>query len=194
MTIVGVVADNDELFETGLRSVYSALDDITEEGALGLALNRGWRAIHYQNYSLLYLVMTMQVAYHQGYDLFRLKVGGRGIEDAVGFLLRSLEDTYEIDGLPPGEQDLTFTNDEQYFSWMEIWLKHFDDPAMERFARLYRPIFNRGAGGYTSLYFKRPESPQLVIQQDRETAEAVQLSEVELGARYPRLEKWRRTQ
>src|SRR3546814_10353119 len=65
MTIVGVVADDDELFRTGLRSIYSALDDIGEEGALQLAMRRGWRAIHYQNYSLLYLVMTMQVAYRQ---------------------------------------------------------------------------------------------------------------------------------
>src|SRR3546814_14732872 len=69
MTIVGVVADDDELFRTGLRSIYSALDDIGEEGALQLAMRRGWRATRYQNYSLLYLVMTMQVAYRQGYEL-----------------------------------------------------------------------------------------------------------------------------
>src|SRR3546814_16335 len=38
MTIVGVVADDDVLFETGLRSVYSALDDLNENGALVKAL------------------------------------------------------------------------------------------------------------------------------------------------------------
>src|SRR3546814_9488013 len=38
MTIVGVVADDDVLFETGLRSVYSALDDLNENGALQLAM------------------------------------------------------------------------------------------------------------------------------------------------------------
>src|SRR3546814_17941719 len=74
-------------------------------------MRRGWRAIHYQNYSLLYLVTTMQIAYRQGYDLFRLEKDGIGFRDAVAFLLRSLRSPYQIDGLPPGEQDLTFTND-----------------------------------------------------------------------------------
>lgn len=194
MTIVGVVADNDELFETGLRSIYSALDDINEDGALQLAMRRGWRAIHYQNYSLLYLVMTMQVAHRQGYDLFNLKHRGRGFHDAVAFLMRSLRDPYSIAALPPGEQDLSFTNDPQYFSWMEIWLSHFDNPQMERFVRVYRPIFNRGAGGYLTLYFKRPEGPQGVVAQEVGDIEALQMSAAQTGAQYPLLEKWRRTQ
>jgi len=194
MTIVGVVADNDELFETGLRSVYSALDDLNEQGALQLAMRRGWRAIHYQNYSLLYLVMTMQVAYRQGYDLFKLEKDGIGFHDAVAFLLRCLQNPYNIGVLPPGEQDLTFTNDAQYFSWMEIWLAHFDEPAMENFARVYRPIFNRGAGGYLTLYFKRPEGPQGVVAQDIGDIENLQMTAAAAGARYPLLEKWRRSQ
>src|SRR3546814_249620 len=166
MTIVGVVADDDELFRTGLRSINSALDDIGEEGALQIAMRRGWRANHYQNYSLLYLVMTMQVAYRQGYDLFKLENKGRGFPAAVSFLLRSLENPYEISALPPGDQDLSFTNDPQYFAWMEIWLTHFDDPLVEELVRVYRPTFNRGAGGYLTLYFKRPQGPQGVAAQD----------------------------
>src|SRR3546814_3864958 len=122
-------------------------------------MRRGWRAIHYQNYSLLYLVTTMQIAYRQGYDLFRLEKAGIGFRDAVSFLLRSLRSPYQIDGLPPGEQDLTFTNDPQYFSWLEIWLAPVEDPEMEKFLRVYRPVFTRGARGYLTLYFKRPEGP-----------------------------------
>ncbi len=194
MTIVGVVADNDKLFETGLRSVHAGLHDIQESGALGLAMNRGWRAIHYQNYSLLYLVMTMQVAYHQGYDLFRLKVNGRSFEDAVDFLLLALENTYAIEGLPPGEQDLAFTNDEQYFAWMEIWLSHFENPAMEHFAGLYRPLFNRGVGGHVTLFFKRPEAAQSVSLQESRSVAAAQPVGPGAGTRYPRLEKWRQNQ
>src|SRR3546814_16162908 len=90
----------------------------------------------------------MQVAYRQGYDLFKLENKGRGFQDAVSFLLRSLENPYEISALPPGDQDLSFTNDPQYFAWMEIWLTHFDDPLEEELVRVYRPTFNRGAGGY----------------------------------------------
>ena len=194
MTIVGVIADNDKMFETGLRSVHSGLDDIQKSGALGLAMNRGWRAIHYQNYSLLYLVMTMQVAYQQGYDLFRQKVNGRSFEEAVDFLLLALENTYAIEGLPPGEQDLAFTNDEQYFAWMEIWLSHFENPAMEQFAGLYRPLFNRGVGGYVTLFFKRPEGAKGVILRESRKVAAAQPTGPGAGTRYPRLEKWRQNQ
>lgn len=194
MTIVGVVADNDDLFETGLRAVYSALDDMNEDGSLKLVMRRGWRAIHYQNYSLLYLVTIMQVAYRQGYDLFNLESDGIGFQDAVHFLLRSLENPYAISTLPPGEQDLSFTNDPQYFSWMEIWLSHFDDPAMEDFVRVYRPIYNRGAGGFVTLYFKRPEGAQGVVVETLPDPDGLQTRMAASGARYPLLEKWRRSQ
>jgi poly(beta-D-mannuronate) lyase len=194
MTIVGVVADDDLLFRTGLRSVYSALDDLNEDGGLGLALRRGWRAIHYQNYSLLYLVMTMQVAHRQGYDLFSLKTKGRGFHEAVDFLMRSLASPYQIEGLPPGEQDLTFVNDAQYFSWMEIWLSHFDNPAMERFVQLYRPTENRGAGGHTTLFFKRPVGPQAIAAQTVRAVESARMKTGVAGMRYPLLETWRRSQ
>jgi poly(beta-D-mannuronate) lyase len=138
--------------------------------------------------------MTMQVAYRQGYDLFKLEKDSVGFHDAVAFLLRCLQNPYNIGVLPPGEQDLTFTNDAQYFSWMEIWLAHFDEPAMENFAHVYRPIFNRGAGGYLTLYFKRPEGPQGVVAQDVGSIEDLQMMAAGSGARYPLLEKWRRSQ
>jgi poly(beta-D-mannuronate) lyase len=193
MTMVGVVAGNDKLFRTGLRSVYSALDDLTPGGAFALSLRRGWRAIHYQNHSLLYLVTIMQIARRQGYDLFNLKVNGLGFEDAVSFLMRSLENPDHVEGLPEGEQDLEFTNDGQFFSWMEIWLSHFENPSMSRFLNHLRPIFNRSAGGYLTLYFKEPETPLTAIKRDLVDLDTARMSEAELGARYPILEKWRRS-
>src|SRR3546814_9737758 len=117
----------------------------------------------------------MQIAYRQGYDLFRLEKDGIGFRDAVAFLLRSLRSPYQIDGLPPGEQDLTFTNDPQYFSWMEIWLAHVEDPELENFVRVYSPVFNRGAGGYLTLYFPRPEGTQVVAEQEVSDLEALRI-------------------
>src|SRR3546814_15647371 len=98
----------------------------------------------------------MQIAYRQGYDLFRLEKDGIGFRDAVAFLLRRLRSPYQIDGLPPGEPDLTFTNDPQAFSWMEIWLSHVQDPEIENFVRVDRPVLNRCGGGYRTRYSNRP--------------------------------------
>lgn len=192
MTIVGVVTGDDEMFQTGLEAPIAALHDLDENGSLRLAMQRGWRALHYQNYSLLYLVTTMQVAHRQGYDLFTHEVNGRTFADAVRFLMLAMADPYNVDGLPPGEQDMSFTNDNQYFSWMEIWLSHFDDPKMERFVRLHRPVYNRGAGGHATLLFKNPESPDRSYERQLANLEMDRMSAAEIGALYPYLEKWRR--
>jgi poly(beta-D-mannuronate) lyase len=194
MTIVGVIANDDELFQTGLKAVYSALTDINEQGAFNLAVRRGWRAIHYQNYSLLYLVTIMQVAHRQGYDLFNLKIDGRGFQEAVAFLMRGLENPYLVEGLPPGEQDLSFTNDSQYFSWMEIWLTHFENPLMARFIRYHRPISNRGAGGHMTLFMKAPEDPGAALQRTLADVETVRMTESKRSGREPVLKRWKRQQ
>jgi poly(beta-D-mannuronate) lyase len=192
MSVVGVVTDDDAMFQQGLRGVFSALHDLDERGAFQLAMKRGWRAIHYQNYSLLYLVTIMQVAYRQGYDLFSESVNGRDMSDAVDFLLRSLAAPYAVEDLPPGEQDLGFTEDPQYFSWMEIWLAHFEHEDLERFVELYRPVFNRGAGGHLTLLFKEPERPGEFNIRELASADTHRLSSVQTGAHHPHLEKWRR--
>ena len=191
MTVVGVVTGDDEMFREGLRAPFAALHDLDSRGAFKLALTRGWRVIHYQNYSLLYLITNLQFAFRQGYDLFDLEVNGKSMADAVGFLLDSLENPYAVEGLPDGEQDLGFTNDPQYFSWMEIWLRHFDDPRMAKFLRLHRPVYNRGAGGHLTLLFKQPETPrdllarQIAVFRNRADAEAP------IGSAYPYLRQWK---
>lgn len=194
MTMIGVETANDAMFQTGLKAVYSALDDLDDRGGFKQALQRGWRAIHYQNYSLLYLVPIMQIANQQGYDLFNLEVNGHRMGDAVGFLLKALENPYSITGLPPGEQDLAFTNDQQYFAWMEMWLQHDKNPAMDRFLWQLRPIYNRGAGGNATLFFKVPENARVALRHEIENFATVRMTEAELGGRYPVLEKWRRSQ
>src|SRR3546814_14218043 len=52
---LALIGDNRPELYWAMAAVQ-ALDDIGEEGALQLAMRRGWRAIHYQNYSLLYQI------------------------------------------------------------------------------------------------------------------------------------------
>src|SRR3546814_16271970 len=96
-----------------------------------------------------------------------------------------------MDARSPVGQDVTFANDPQFFSWMEIWLAHVEDPEMENFVRVYRPVFNRGAGGYLTLYFKRPEGPQGVVAQEVSHIEALRMTTAQAGGRYPPLATWR---
>ena len=167
-TTVGILTDDDELFRFGVSAIYSAISEITENGTLPREYKRGRLAIHYQNYATLYLVFIAQLIERQGYDIFNLEIAGHRLADvvdrAVG-MMRSPESVV-IEGVQ--EQNLHFMDDRQYFAWMEVWLSRFDDPEIEANAARFRPIFNRSAGGFTTLYFYRPD------RGDRESAKPSQ--------------------
>lgn len=165
-SMIGVLTNDNDLFRYGVSSVYSAVHDLTEDGALPLEMERGRRASHYQNYALLYLVTNMQVISRQGYDVFSIEANGKTVHDAVNFALAIIDDPSKLKNYAPHEQYRSFLRDGQYFSWMEIYLSHFDHPRMEQFVKKYRPIDNRGAGGYITLYFMNPEAQQQVVISD----------------------------
>jgi poly(beta-D-mannuronate) lyase len=158
-TIIGVVAGDDGLFQVGVGALLSALHEMTPRGALPREVARGARAAHYQNYALLYLVPIAQIIERQGYAAFGLKVDGRSLHDAVDFTMHVLEDPTQLGDLAPREQNLWFVGDDQYFAWMEIYLARFDAPRMERWIAQSRPVYNRSAGGYVTLYFWDPAGP-----------------------------------
>lgn len=165
-SMIGVLTDDDELFQFGVSAVYSALSDLTPEGGMPYELARGRRATHYQNYALLYLVTNMQVIARQEYDIFNLEMNGQTIQDPVTYLFQIIDDPTRLADYAPHEQYQGFLNDEQYFSWMEIYLHNKDYPRMERFLKQYRPVDNRGAGGYITLYFMDPEAQQRIVYND----------------------------
>ena len=175
-SMVGVLTEDDELFRFGVSAVYSALSDLTQESAFRLEMTRGRRATHYQNYALIYLIANMQIIARQGYDIFELEVDGKTIHDAVDIALDIFEDPAALGDLAPQEQYTGFLEDDQYFSWMEIYLSRFDAPRMAELIKPMRPVYNRSAGGYLTLYFMDPMDQQRrVLQKESEKIEANRL-------------------
>ncbi len=166
-SMIGVLVEDDDLFRFGVSAVYSALHDLTEEGALPLEVSRGRRATHYQNYGLNYLITNMQVIQRQGYDILDLEYEGNNIHEAIEYLFRILDDPAALGDYAPLEQYTGFLRDPQYFTWMEIYLSHFDHSQMADFLRRVRPTYNRSAGGYITLYFMDPEAQQHVYMNER---------------------------
>lgn len=171
-TMVGVLTEDDELFRFGVSAIYSALHDLTEEGALPLEVSRGRRATHYQNYALLYLITNMQIISRQGYDIFDLEVEGNTIHDAVDFALEIFEDPAALGDMAPLEQYTGFLKDNQYFSWMEIYQTRYHDPQIAEFIRRMRPIYNRSAGGYITLYFMEPDAQRNIVMDEKQREDA----------------------
>lgn len=171
-SMVGVLTEDNELFRVGVSAIYSALHDMTEEGALPLEVERGRRATHYQNYALLYLITNMEIIQRQGYDIYDLEIDGVDIHDGVDFALSVMEDPSRFDDLAPLEQYTDFMKDEQYFSWMEIYQARFDDPRIPQFLETLRPIYNRSAGGFVTLYYMDPATQQDFVR-DRQRNETM---------------------
>ncbi|WP_231489510.1 alginate lyase family protein [Billgrantia saliphila] len=167
-TMVGVLTEDDKMFRFGVSAIHSALHDMTEEGAFPLEMQRGRRATHYQNYALLYLIPIIEIASRQGYDIYDLEVGGSTIHDAVDFTMEILENPAQLGDLAPRDQYTGFLKDDQYFAWMEMYRKRFDDDRFDDLLAPMRPIYNRSAGGYATLYFMEPEVQTHIVPDEEE--------------------------
>ncbi|MDX5378399.1 MAG: alginate lyase family protein [Halomonas sp.] len=164
--MIGVLTEDDDMFRFGVSAIYSALHDMTEAGAFPLEVKRGRRATHYQNYALLYLIPIMEITERQGYDVYDLKIDGNTMHDAVDFAMAILEDPAELGDLAPREQYTGFLKDDQYFAWMEMYGARFGEARFDDIVAPMRPIYNRGAGGYATLYFMDPDVQQHLVIDD----------------------------
>ncbi len=120
---------------------------MTAEGGFPRELARKGRAIHYQNFAILYLTFIAELIERQGYPAFNLAVGGKTLHQAVALLLDFLDDP----SLLEIRQDLGFANDKQYFAWAELYQRRFPRPRVKALHDKHRPISNRSAGGFVSL-------------------------------------------
>tara|TARA_R110002049_G_scaffold80523_6_gene204877 strand:- start:7257 stop:8516 length:1260 start_codon:yes stop_codon:yes gene_type:complete len=166
-TMIGVLVEDNDLFRFGVSAIYSALHDMTEEGALPLEMSRGRRATHYQNYALNYLITNMQVIHRQGYDIFNLEYEDSNIHEGVDYLFQILDDPAALGDYAPQEQYTGFLRDPQYFTWMEIYLSHFDHQRMASLITRARPTYSRSAGGHVTLYFMDPDAQEHIYTDER---------------------------
>lgn len=164
--MIGVLTEDNDMFRFGVSAIHSALHDMTEEGAFPLEMERGRRATHYQNYALLYLIPIMEITARQGYDIYDLEIDGNTMHDAVNFAMDILEDPSALGDLAPREQYTGFLKDDQYFAWMEMYNARFGEDRINDLLAPMRPIYNRGAGGYATLYFMDPDVQEHLVIDD----------------------------
>ena len=166
--INGVVTDDDELFQYGVAAIYSALHEANPDGSLPRELIRGTRAVHYQNYANIYLNMIAQIVQRQGYDIYDVTVKGRSLNTLANWAQDVVRHPSKIDKYVTDSQNLWFMDDPQYFAWMEVYVRDFDNEGMRTLLKPRRPTYNRSAGGFLTLYFREPDpsnratSPTLV--------------------------------
>jgi len=136
------VAADDELFRQGLALYASGIEHIAEDGSFPLEMQRGELALHYQNFAIMPLMATAELARRQGIDLYRYSANGRTLETAVRFMLSALDDPAVIRKHQAMAQDEVTTED---LSWMEWAALRWRDPRLMKY--LTQPKFHRRLGG-----------------------------------------------
>lgn len=91
-TCVGVTAADDSLFDFGVGTYKSAIEEIDQNGAFPKEMARHERAMHYQAFALDPLIFIAAFAERQHVDLYAYSAHGKTLRDAVIFFGRSLAD------------------------------------------------------------------------------------------------------
>ena len=151
--IVGVVTRNDRLFQFGIHAYTAALRSMNADGSLPLEMERGRRALHYQNFAVLPLVFIAEIAARQGYDLYGLSVDGRDLHLAVHFLLSAMDDPALLRRYTSDEQDLSFIDRRDELNWLEPYHRRFPGPETAKWLARLRPLAHAWTGGPGTLYF-----------------------------------------
>jgi poly(beta-D-mannuronate) lyase len=130
----GIAADDRKLFDWGIATYRTGIDQIQPDGSMPLEMKRGRRALHYHLYALSPLVYLADFGAANGLDLFaerdhalarleRLCV--QGLSNNQFFVKATGIPQDTPDGMPAAEQ----------ISWGVIWNEHFPDPALAALLR-----------------------------------------------------------
>ena len=155
--IVGVVTTDRDLFFAAEKTYRHALASIDKDGSLPREMERGERAIHYQNFAVLPLVYIAEIAARQGEDLYAVVHDGKSLHTAVDFLLNAINAPQLVKPYTDKRQDLSFVDHRGELNWMEPYNARFADRRIEAILAGRRPVTHRYAGGNSTLYFYRPQ-------------------------------------
>ena len=168
--LLGLMLGDDARYQKGLASgFYRQIGGMRPDGSFPLEADRGLTALENSNRNIALLVYAAQIAASQGSDLYAARVDGRGLEDAIGFLLRAADDNAVIDVyaranrnpsqdhpvFAPGRAGDPFGN-QAARGWVKLYTERFpaspDRRGAARARRAARRISNDSVGGYVTCY------------------------------------------
>ncbi len=153
-TMIGVLANDAELFRWGLGRYALAIEHMAADGSWPLEMARHEQSLHYQNYSLLPLVMIAEIAAQQGIDLYAHKLEGRDLHLAIGFLADKLAEYKDKRPAGSAEMDMrAFVPGRGDQAWAEFYRARFGKDPL---GLLSKPIFNARTGGNVTLLAYQP--------------------------------------
>ena len=170
--LLGLMLGDDALYQQGLRSGFvRQLGAMRADGSFPMEADRGRTALQNTSRNIALLVYAAEIAGSQGQDLWSMRINGRGLEDAVGFLLSAdadpaLVDQYAQANRNPNEKYPVFAPasqvspwDNSAKGWIKLYTDHFPRSAQSQalLAKVDLPtrINQDTVGGYVTCYASR---------------------------------------
>jgi poly(beta-D-mannuronate) lyase len=128
---IGVVTNDQDNFDWGMKAYNSGVDSIQPDGTLPLEMKRGSRALHYHLYALAPLVLLAEFGEANGIDLYARDKGAvhRLVNTSVQGLInptvfeKATGVKQEVPAHPSGDQ----------IGWAPPYLRRFPDPTLKTF-------------------------------------------------------------
>jgi len=154
---IGIMTEDEALFGYAVRAFLGALWQAEDDGHLPFEIIRGRRAVHYQNFAVMYLVMIAEMMERQGIAAYEIEVDGVRLQHLIDVALDMLLDPVLVQRYGVfDEQILPHEGDGQFLVWLEPYFARTGDPRAAVLMDGRRPFYNRSLGGYLSLYFMAP--------------------------------------
>lgn len=128
---IGVAANDHKLFDWGIGTYRTGIDQIQPDGSLPQEMRRGQRALHYHLYAIAPLVYLAEFGEDNGLRLYAerdhalarlVHLAIQGLENNQYFVRSTGVQQDTPNGPPAAEQ----------ISWAEIWESRFPDPEIAR--------------------------------------------------------------
>jgi hypothetical protein len=170
--LLGLMLGDDARYRKGVRDGFTRqLAAMRADGSFPREVERGRGALELTNRNIALLVYAARIAASQGEDLYALRVNGRGLDEAIDFLLaadadNALVDAYARANVNPPRTVPDFRPDDQLTPWNSAargWVRLYADrfPGSDRTAALLARaepgarINSDAVGGYVTCYASR---------------------------------------
>ena len=96
--MLGLMVGDDARYARGVQTGFVAqLAAMRPDGSFPLETDRGRAALQLQSRNIALLLFSAEIAASQGQNLYGARVGGKGVDDAIRFLLAASDDNALVD-------------------------------------------------------------------------------------------------
>lgn len=168
--LLGLMQGNDTLYQQGASTGFNAqLATMRPDGSFPMEVDRGLTALENQSRNIGLLLYSARIAQSRGQDIFGATVNGRGIDQAITFLLAAADDNALVDPYAranrnpsrdyptfrPGAQVDPFASSATR-AWIKLYAARYPGTplteALEARVAPARRLGNDIVGGYVTCY------------------------------------------